>query len=425
MDEGQTRVMCVLAALLGGVTAALWWFDAPGVDADPDAIVPVWIVPDEGIARIEITRADGRLVLASEAGAWSVIEPERFDADPERVRGLLTTLSSIEMGVPLEASDPAEFGLGETPVATVTVTPLEGEPQTLVFGHEARVGWATYARTSGGALVAVPGKPVADLTAGVDHWRDRRILRFDPADVRAVTLQSAQGTLTVRGVEPAEKVAGGPPLTWWLEGYTRADPDIVDDLVSGLLMLRFEEIDARAPPVAEPEVTVRVETTDRPWTLRVGPSDGSFSPAEVEGGATGRVLSDALAILGMGPTDLGDSRAFPYDPDTTDRIEVVAGDERWVAVRNGSAWEVDGAESLPAADVAGAVDGAAIAYTREPVAPSDTVAMSVILGEGARRRQVDVGPPQGELAVARDVAGGAPYRVPEQDLAPLRRVFAP
>jgi hypothetical protein len=426
MDQTQTRWMGVLATLLGLVTAALWWFDAPGVDEDdPNAVVEIWKLEADDLARIDIARADGRVVLAREGERWRVVEPETFDADPDRVRGLVSALTSIERGVPIEGDDPEEFGLGASPVATVTVTPREGEARTLVFGNVAPVGWSTYAKTADGRLVAVPGRPQDDLTAGTEHWRDRRIFQFDPADVTAVTLTGPEGTLTVRGVPRADPPEGTPPRSWWLEGFTRADPDVVDDLVTGLLMLRFEEITPQAPVLENPLRTARIETTDAVWTLRVGESDGSFAPAEVEGGLSGTVLGDALAVLGMGPGDLGDSRAFPYDPDHTDRIEIAAGDRRWIAIRNGSAWEIDGEVSQLASDVASAVDGAAIAYTREPVPPPATIAFSVILGEGKGQSRVDVGPAGGELATARDAAGGESYRVPEQDLAALRKVVAP
>jgi hypothetical protein len=424
MDQGQTRMMGVLAAVLGTVTAALWWWDTPETDPDPDATVPVWKVDATAITRIEVERATGSLVLAAgDDGGWAVVEPEPFDADPERVRALANALGSIEKGVPIAGADPAEFGLGEPPVAKVTVTQREGAPQTLVFGNEAPVGWSTYARAGTGEIVAVPGKPVSDLTAGADHYRDRRILRFAPETVRAITLAGPDGTLTVRGDERPEPIEGAPPLVWWLEGWTRADPDRVDDLVTGLLTLRFDEIQP-ATTVATPKITATVRTTERTWTLKIGESDGSFSPVEVDGGLAGVALSDSLAILGMGPTDLGDSRAFPYDPDTADRIEVVVGERHWVALRNGPAWEIDGKESADAAEVARVVDQAAISYGRDPIPPPERIALSVIVGDGPGKRQVDVGPPSGELATARDAAGGSAYHVPEQDLEPLRRLFA-
>ncbi len=425
MEQSQTRLMGVLAAALATVTAALWWWETPETDADPNATVPIWSIAAEDLVRIEVVRTGGRLVLESTDSGWVVTEPERFDADPGQVRTLATALASIESGIPIHAADPSEFGLGDPPTATVTVTPRGGVPQTLTFGAEAPVGWSTYARTAGGEVVAVPGKPLSDLTAGIEQFRDRRVLTFGVDSVRAVTLTSSEGTLTVRGDERGEQAAGAPPLDWWLEGFTRADPDRVDDLVSGLLLLRFDEILSHAPPLAEPTASVIVKTTERTWTVRVGPSDGGLSPVEVEGGSVGLVLTDALRILGMGPTDLGDSRAFPYDPDSTDRIEILSGEKHWLTVRNGPAWEVDGVESIGAAEVALAVDHALVAYTREPVPPADRVALSVIVGQGPWRRQVDLGPKVGDLAVARDVAGGTPYRVPEEDLTAIRRILGP
>lgn len=413
MEGTQTRLMAGMALALVIITGVLWYGDEQEEPADPDATATVWSVAADAVERVEITRAAGRLVLERAGDAWKVTEPDTFDADPARVKALLNALAAIDTGVPIEGGDAADFGLGATPAARVKLGLAGGGTAELSVGREAPVGFRTYAQVPGGGIVAVAGHPGDELLADAEMFRDRRVARFAPETVRRVTLTGPEGTLSVHGEGKA----------WWLDGFTRADANAVDDLVMDLLAVRFDEITGAPGLIVTPERTLQVETMAGPWTLRVGAPDGDGTPVEVDGGAAGRVSSEALAFLGMGPTDLGDSRVFPFDPERTTRIEVVRGEKRYAIDDTATGWTHDGKESPEATAIGAAVNDAAIRYRREPVPAITEPWLSVILHEGGRQRQVDLGQiVDGDFRVAQDKDGGAPYLAPAAEIAALEQV---
>jgi hypothetical protein len=236
---------------------------------------------------------------------------------------------------------------------------------------------------------------------------------LQPGDVRRVTLTGPDGTLSVHG----------EGKHWWLDGFTRADPNAVDDLVSGLLTLRFDEVREGPTSVEQPARTATIETAGGSWTMRVGEADGSDTLIQVVGGSAGPVLTESLALLGEGPTDLGDSKAVPFDPEDTDSIAVVHGDATWKTDHNGNAWEVDGKEVPEAAQVAAEVNDAQIHYRKEPVPPIASPWLSVLLHVDGADRRVDLGQLEGtDFRVAKDADGGEPYLVPVADLGSIAKV---
>ena len=168
---------------------------------------------------------------------------------------------------------------------------------------------------------------------------------------------------------------------------------------------------------------MRVEANGEIWTLRVGADDSGGTPVEVERGLSGVVSSEALALLGMGPTDLGDSRVFPFDPEGTTRVEVVRGEKIYAIEDGAEGWLHDGKATPEAAEVGKAVNDAAIAYRRVPAPPIDTPWLSVVLKGGDRERRVDIGQiVDVDFRVAQDKDGGAPYLAPVAEIEALDRV---
>ncbi|MEZ4241785.1 MAG: DUF4340 domain-containing protein [Myxococcota bacterium] len=70
---------------------------------------------------------------------------------------------------------------------------------TLVVGDKAPVGFRTYVRAADGGVAAVGGDLGHTLLADAQTLRDRHVLRFDPAAVREVRIDSPDGTLRVTG----------------------------------------------------------------------------------------------------------------------------------------------------------------------------------------------------------------------------------
>lgn len=414
MEHAQARLMTLLAAVLLAVVAALYLWDAPEEEVDPDAIAQVWDLSVPDVRRIEVERADSALVLVRQGEDWLLERGgERLETDPHAVQELLDALGELARGVPV-VEDPAPdeleaYGLGDPPVARIRATLAGDRVAQAVVGSRAPVGWRTYALSDQGDVIAVNGRPGDILTAPVSRFRDHRVFRFVPGAVRRVTLESPQGVLSVHG----------RGKRWWVDGFTRADADRVDDLVMGLLDLRVDTFTDFPEPLGSPSITVTIESeggeTER---LHVGERGPMGTVIWTDAGLEGFAFPESLALLGQGPTDLGDRQAFPLDLERAEAVSVQRGDLRWEAVRDGPAWKVGG---LPSPDAALAVERlaeAAIHYRREPVPALDEPWATVQITEADGIFVIDLGQEvEGSWRVAQDRAGGGPYLVPLEDLA--------
>lgn len=345
MDRSQTRALVVLSLLVALAGGLLWWQGEQPVDMDPDATVAVWSIEDDDVRRIVVARADSRLVLerADEEADWSVVEPFAAVADQRRVDDLLRSLTAMKRGIPVDmpADRAEEFGLGTSPSASVEVTLADGTSHVLQVGTTAAVGYRTYVRNEQGSVAAATGDPSRILGAEPERFRDTRVLRFDPALVRAVSVSSPEGTLE----------ATGKGKRWALTGFERANADAVDDWVMGLLDLRFDH-QGEVPPLDDPRFVVRVGLEDGS-VLGVDVGEETTMGVVVVGtdGRSGVVFPESLQQLGRGPTDVGQRTAFPIDLESTDAITVVTGERTLLdAHRNGIAWEAEGAEPRDVAD---------------------------------------------------------------------------
>lgn len=376
MDRSQTRALVVLSVLVALAGGLLWWQGEQTVDMDPDASVDLWSVEDEDVRRIVVSRDGSRLALERpDADAdWSVVEPFAALADQRRVEDLLRSLTAMKRGVPVDvpADRAEEFGLGTSPTASVEVTLADGTTHTLQVGITAAVGYRIYVRNERGQVAAATGDPSRLLSADAERFRDTRVLRFDPALVRAVSVTSPDGTLEARG----------KGKRWALTGFERATPDAVDDWVMGLLDLRFDH-QGDAPPVEEPRFVVRVGLEDGSVVgIDVGEETTMGVVVVGTDGRGGVVFPESLQQLGRGPSDVGQRTAFPLDPERTDEVRVARGDRVLLdAHRNGGAWEAEGAEPRDLRDRVRRLASIPVEYRLDPPPPIDVPDLVVTIDD--------------------------------------------
>lgn len=414
MQDHQIRIATVLASLLAILLLVKWGWKAPKEDLDKDATDPVWQVKSTDIVKVDATRPDGKLVLEKKAdGHWYIDEPIQDVASDKQVGYLLDELARVTKGIPVPKGKASDFGLGDPPEVTITVTLKDGTTKTLDVGTKAPVGWRTYVRDAKGGVAAVSGEVGQRFESDVDELRSKAVMRFDPADVRGVSIAGKSHTLDVHG----------QGKHWWLEGFTRADPDKVDDLVTGLLDIRFDTFYKGKDPaphgIGNPTWKVTV-------TLAKGGSVGFDVGEDAPTGAlvrtfsgrTGWVDPKSLALLGQGPRDIGDPHAFPLDKDEDDHVDVHLGDMKWKADRDGEHWKAEG-ESQDAVDKAvAALADVPIHYQADPV-PALTADFGkvTITQDGQPPEVVDVGQVvEDKYRAAQDEGGGEPYLVPVDKL---------
>jgi hypothetical protein len=418
MDDRQVRLIVVLSAavLAAGV---LFWLVPRGEDPPwrEDATHTVWELDPDRVERLRVEQPDEpALEVVRTEDDWQMLSPEAQPADILRVEAALDTLADIELGVPLPESDPAELGLGEPPVATVTLTLEGGQTRTLQVGEPAPVGWQTYVRAPDGTVVSIPLHLERDLLGDPLRFRDAALLRFPLARVVGGELHSPHGTLVLDRDQASD---------WWLEGWGRADPAAVDNFFLTLRELRFDRfLDGAAPGgIAEPEHRAVVVLDDgTALEARFGEvlplGGGAARLAEAASGTQGAIDRARLAFLDQGPTDLGDRLAFPVRGERVDRIAFRLGED--AVVLEGPEGRRRSADHGPAATQAldEAIRRAARATADVPEAPEalSSVEGQVRITEDDRLMILDLGPVEGPIRWVRDQAGGPIYAVREDDV---------
>lgn len=408
MDRSQTRLLVVLSVLVLFVGGLLYWQGEAGeAEADPEAIAEIWQLEREQITDIRLSRSSGDVHLQNEGGAWFVQEPYRAQADEDQLRELLDAIVSLRRGIPVEGADshPADFGLGEPPDVRVTVKAGDRD-LTISVGATAPTGFRTYVRTATGIIAAVNGDPGRIMQTDAGRFRDRRIFRFDAAEVRTVSIISAEGTLTARGKEK----------DWFLDGFGRADANKIDELVVGLLDMRFDSSLTDGLVIESPIYRVRVELSDgNSLELTTGepsPADASIAAVTSDGRA-GSLSPDAVAQLKRGPTDLAQGTAFALRLEVADSVEINAGSLHLEAHRNGPAWQADGRDEGDIYSALRDLAAVPIEYRRDPPPSPSPVEATVVVKEGDRVITVAIGPVGADgFRSASDAGGGGPFRIP-------------
>lgn len=153
--------------------------------------------------RLTVGRRDTTVVLEKADGAWRVVSPLATGADQSAVDRYLKNLRETEVeGDPLRdsaavAAEPqvsAQYGLDRPRLRVVLE--LAGEagtvPDTLRFGDDTPTDRYTYAQRGGNPeVLRVRAWRFDNFDKGLFDLRDRRLLAFEPDDVRGLRLARA------------------------------------------------------------------------------------------------------------------------------------------------------------------------------------------------------------------------------------------
>ncbi|MFO7534319.1 MAG: DUF4340 domain-containing protein [Kiritimatiellia bacterium] len=215
------------------------------------------------VVRFELERrAVGFVQLALENGDWRMLQPMAERADSGRVLELLRNLLALEVQEVLapEQADPAALGLDPEGVEAAFTIWMAGESTgtRVEFGRSAGpAGGKVCARIGGaGTIMTVDTNVLSLLAVRAPDLRDKVRLRFNPAEIGTLTLESADRRLTAR------RDNGGWLLTEPLQAP--ADTERLQGLLTGLAgltALYFEEGE-EASSNGLPLVQVRFWTGD-------------------------------------------------------------------------------------------------------------------------------------------------------------------
>jgi hypothetical protein len=201
-----------------------------------------WDIPEGEVERIELTRAGETLEFqrAGEAG-WTMIQPEKYPADPFAVGSLLSELAEFKRAGGEDADDAraADYGL-DKPAAKATIVwgdpaePKSRKTRTIEFGSGIPGTDVVAARVVGTQKVLfVPAAVLASLSKSADDFESREIFGGVPADMTRLEILRGRGRLVFARKQGA----------WWLVEPMSdlADAAEADRLAASLSGLRVKD----------------------------------------------------------------------------------------------------------------------------------------------------------------------------------------
>jgi hypothetical protein len=127
-----------------------------------------------------------------EGSHWRIVSPIQSAALDFPIEQLLNTFSRLTPQITLEgATDLAAFGLDQ-PRHQIALFPKEGDPYRLAIGNDNFDGSGFYAQPAGKEVVLLPSVQKGSLLPSLLALRDKTLLQFDTAEVKALQVQLAE-----------------------------------------------------------------------------------------------------------------------------------------------------------------------------------------------------------------------------------------
>ena len=298
------RNTLLLALIVAAVGAFVWFYEIEGgaerAKQEETAKHLFAGVTAEQIQSIELRTEDGTLARLERAGdqGWKLVAPLAAPADRFAVDGVASTLAELSPEATFDTPEPlANYGLEGEPAVRFRAGDTD---YALRLGKTTPVGGNLYATDAEGKKVyALASWRKNALQKNLKQLRDGRVLDFDRAQVKGITLTSGDGRVVLARGEGGWHIA--EPVD------AKADAEAVEGLLSDLSYLRADEfVDAPgsdkelgldAPHLA---VELLLESGD-PLHLAVG---APRAERRVVRGTAGRVFEIATTRLDSLPRKL-------------------------------------------------------------------------------------------------------------------------
>jgi hypothetical protein len=222
--------------------------------------------------------------LEKRSGAWFIVSPTWFPADPFAVEALLSRCRNLPLRrqFPIEPGEESRYGL-ERPRASIRLDLDDSTSVTLRIGAPAPASPAFFVQVAGRHDVGVMADTEVDnyFRKELNGWRRRNLFALSAGDIQSIELATS-GRATVR------LARGGAPLSWRLEKPFPgpAEARAVDEFVKGLLAMK-----ARSYPEDHPQGLSRYGL-DRPAAMMA---------VHLKGGRSDSLLIGAVFDQPTGP----------------------------------------------------------------------------------------------------------------------------
>lgn len=209
------------------------------------------------IDRVEISKADRLVVLNKGENGWTVTD-KKFSANPEDIEQMIGTLKAIKLSALVsEAKDLARYELNDTHAVKVKALAGKEALRSFVIGKTAPSHNHTfiYLDDKDRTVYQANGNFKSQFDKESADFRDKKVLEFDPAGVKKVTLEKQGQIVTLiksqtpkttdqEKDETKKDLIEKKPLheesTWKKEDGSVTDQKTISDLLSSLSKLECQ-----------------------------------------------------------------------------------------------------------------------------------------------------------------------------------------
>jgi len=209
------------------------------------------------IDRVEISKADRLVVLNKGKNGWTVTD-KKFSANPEDIEQMIGTLKAIKLSALVsEAKDLARYELNDTHAVKVKALAGKEAVRSFVIGKTAPSHNHTfiYLDDKDRTVYQANGNFKSQFDKESADFRDKKVLEFDPAGVKKVTLEKQGQIVTLiksqtpkttdqEKDETKKDLIEKKPLheesTWKKEDGSVTDQKTISDLLSSLSKLECQ-----------------------------------------------------------------------------------------------------------------------------------------------------------------------------------------
>lgn len=254
-----------------------------------------------------------------EGSHWRIVGPIQSAALDFPIEQLLNTFSRLTPQITLEGvTDLAAFGLDQ-PRHQIALFPKEGDPYRLAIGNDNFDGSGFYAQPEGGQVVLLSSAQKGSLLPSLLALRDKTLLRFDTAEVKALQVQLAEAEPEVVRLQRQDvRASGAEHFTWQIVEPRElpADEINVNRLLNTLARLQAVEFPAETKDelapygLEQPSARLTVELEEGK-TLNVAlgsEKDGQVYVITSEHPAVATLLTSTADILRSDLEELRDHR---------------------------------------------------------------------------------------------------------------------
>lgn len=240
--------------------------------------------------KIELTSAEGRVVLEKDGESWKIAAPAAGKAENSAVTDLLNAINDLKASDWVDQpQDKKEYGLDKPAVEIVLVVKGSTAAERILVGGNTQSGLLTYVHQAASPSIAVVKLDAAKkLQVSPLSFRDRSILHF--AKSRADQIELARQGATVVLVKQKDTWKMTQPVA------ADADTDAIDSLLSDLCSLKAGQIVGEGDPAkySLDKPGLKVSVTVQPPPPESRPTTTS-APTTTGAAATATALASAPA----------------------------------------------------------------------------------------------------------------------------------